>query len=128
MTVAMLRTLRKEQAELCLKLGTGWNDGALVFNKIGEPLKPDTVTHAFSTIVKDIEGISDITLHGLRHTHITHLLMDNVPPKVVSERAGHASVMITLDVYGHVIPDMQQSAAELIDAELQKALAEHGEN
>jgi integrase len=49
--------------------------------------------------------------------------MDNVPIKVVSERAGHSSVTITLDTYGHVLPDMQKSVAELIDKRLQAALA-----
>jgi integrase len=52
----------------------------------------------------------------------THLLMDNVPIKVVSERAGHSSVTITLDTYGHVLPDMQKSVAELIDKRLQAVL------
>jgi integrase len=80
------------------------------------------LTHEFSTLIKGID-ITQITLHGLRHTHITHLLMDNVPIKVVSERAGHSSVTITLDTYGHVLPDMQKSVAELIDKRLQAALA-----
>ena len=50
--------------------------------------------------------------------------MDNVPIKVVSERAGHSSVSITLDIYGHVLPDMQQGVADLIDESLQAAFAE----
>ena len=47
-----------------------------------------------------------ITLHGLRHTHISHLLMDGVHVKVVSERAGHANINITLSVYAAYIPSM----------------------
>jgi integrase len=39
-------------------------------------------------------------------------------PKVVSEMLGHASVAITLDVYSHVLPDMQQDAAETMAAVL----------
>ena len=35
-------------------------------------------------------------------------------PKIVSEMLGHSSVMITLDVYSHVIPTLQESAAEKI--------------
>jgi integrase len=56
------------------------------------------------------------------------LLMEGVPIKVVSERAGHSSIAMTLDKYGHVVPDMQQNAAEVIDAKLREALAEHAEN
>ena len=52
-----------------------------------------------------------IRFHDLRHTAATLLLSARVNPKVVSEMLGHASVSITLDIYSHVIPDMQQDAA-----------------
>ncbi|WP_408609694.1 tyrosine-type recombinase/integrase [Geodermatophilus chilensis] len=53
-----------------------------------------------------------IRLHDLRHTHATLLLADGVPVKVVSERLGHASSMITLTVYQHVHPGMGRRAAD----------------
>jgi integrase len=53
----------------------------------------------------------------------TQLLKAGVHPKVVSERLGHASIGITLDTYSHVLPSMQEEAAEKIDAGLRKALA-----
>jgi integrase len=62
-------------------------------------------------------------LHDLRHTHATQLLKAGVHPKVVSERLGHASIGITLDTYSHVMPGMQEEAAEKIDAGPRKALA-----
>lgn len=55
------------------------------------------------------------TFHSLRHTHATLLLQAGVNPKVVSERLGHASVQITLDVYAHVLPDMQRTAVEALE-------------
>ena len=54
--------------------------------------------------------------------------MGNVPINVVAERAGHAKVSHTLDLYGHVLPHMQEGAAMLIDQELAKALREHERN
>jgi integrase len=45
------------------------------------------------------------------HTHATLALQANVHPKVVAERLGHASVMITLDTYSHAIPSLQEEAA-----------------
>ena len=51
------------------------------------------------------------------------LLSQGVHPKVVSERLGHASIGITLDTYSHVLPSMQEEAAEKIDAGLRAALA-----
>ena len=52
-----------------------------------------------------------IRLHDLRHTHATLALTAGVHPKVVSERLGHATVSITLDLYSHVVPSLAQDAA-----------------
>ena len=57
------------------------------------------------------EELPQIRFHDLRHTHASHLLAAGVNVKVVSERRGHASVSFTLDVYGHVMPGQQASAA-----------------
>jgi integrase len=54
-----------------------------------------------------------IRLHDLRHTHATLLLAKGVPVKVVSERLGHATPVIILQVYAHVLPGSQRDAAEL---------------
>lgn len=48
----------------------------------------------------------------MRHTHATLLFLQGVNPKVVSERLGHSSVKITLDVYSHLLPSMQKETAE----------------
>jgi integrase len=56
-----------------------------------------------------------ITFHNLRHTHATLLLKRGVHPKIVSERLGHKSVKITLDTYSHLLPDMQDFAADSIE-------------
>ena len=53
--------------------------------------------------------------HDLRHTHATWLLADGVHPKIVSERLGHATVAITLDLYSHVLPSMQQQAVDAMN-------------
>ena len=63
-----------------------------------------------------------IRFHDLRHAHATHLLSSGVHPKVASERLGHSKVGITLDLYSHVMPGMQESAAAMVDDALQIAL------
>ena len=59
-----------------------------------------------------------IRFHDLRHTCATLLLSEGVNVKVVSEMLGHASITITLNTYSHVLPDMQDSAAEAMEAAL----------
>ena len=57
---------------------------------MGHQSDPDIIAKAFDRLIKDA-GVRQITFHGLRHTHISHELMDGVHLKIVSERAGHAS-------------------------------------
>ena len=56
-----------------------------------------------------------LQLHDSRHTHATLMLMADVHPKVVSERLGHANIGITLDIYNHVLPGLQEVVADKID-------------
>ena len=63
-------------------------------------------------------GLPKLAIHGLRRTHATILMEKGVSPKVVSERLGHASPAITMDIYSHVLPDMQEKATLAIDAAL----------
>jgi integrase len=62
----------------------------------------------------------NIRLYDLRHTCATLLLSANENPKVVSERLGHASITLTMDVYSHVLPDMQQGASDKLESILFK--------
>jgi integrase len=55
-------------------------------------------------------GLRDTGTHILRHTAATLMLSEGVHPKVASERLGHASIAITLDMYSHVSPTMQEEA------------------
>jgi integrase len=77
---------------------------------------------AFRRLVRR-SGLPHIRLHDLRHTHATQLLIQGVNVKVVSERLGHASVAITLDIYAHTLPTMQEDAVAAFDADLRRALA-----
>jgi integrase len=63
-----------------------------------------------------------IWFHDLRHTHASQMLAAGVHPKVASERAGHSSIGITLDLYSHVMPGMQADAAEQVDAAIRSAV------
>ena len=115
-TVEALREHYKAQLEDRLKLGLGRDPRALVFTRPdGRPMDADTLSKTFRRLVASTK-VTPITFHGLRHTHISHLLMEGVHAKVVSERAGHAHVNITLGVYAAYMPSMQADAALRVDA------------
>jgi integrase len=96
MTVDALREHLTAQLEERFRLGLGRDRDGLVFARPdGQPIDADSLTKAFGRLVAAVK-VKPITLHGLRHTHISHLLMDGVHVKVVSERAGHANVTTTL--------------------------------
>ena len=63
-----------------------------------------------------------IKLHNTRHSHASHMLRENVHPKIVQERLGHNSIAITMDIYSHVMPNIQQDAVALVDDALLSAL------
>ena len=60
-------------------------------------------------------GLPYIRFHDLRHTAATLLLARGMPVKAVSEMLGHSSATITLNLYGHVLPHMQQQLAQTMD-------------
>jgi integrase len=109
LTVEALNRHRAAQGAERLRLGLGKPE--LVFSHAdGSPFDPASITKGFDRLVK-AAGVRRITFHGLRHTHISHQLMDGVHVKIVSERAGHASISTTLSVYAAFIPNMQADAA-----------------
>ncbi len=111
-TVQILRRHREKQLEAAEFVGEGWTETGYVFTTVvGTPQHPDNVSKRFVALVRTLD-VKYLTLHGLRHTHATHLLSIGKNPRMVSERLGHADVAFTLQVYGQVLPGHQREAAE----------------
>ena len=105
-----LQQYRESQEKDANLLGIPLTDDSLVFgHPDGSPRSPSTLTLAFRRLTRRL-GFTGVRLHDLRHTHATLMMEQGVNPKVVSERLGHASVVITLDTYSHVLPNMQEDA------------------
>ena len=116
--VGLLHEVRGKQTIQKAEIADAWTQSGFVLtHPDGMPLDSEVVSKAFTKLVKEA-GFPDLTMHGLRHTHATILLEQGVNPKVVSERLGHASVATTMDIYSHVLPDMQEKAAQAIDTVL----------
>lgn len=124
MAVSALRRHKAEQAQHRLLLGEGYKDQGLVCAEpTGEPILPSAISNGFPKLLSKVE-LPPIRFHDLRHSHATMLLREGIHPKIVSERLGHATIGITLDVYSHVLPSMQEEAARKLDVALRAA----GEN
>jgi integrase len=97
-------------------LGDGWIDSGRVFTQPdGEQLHPERISALFVRLVA-AAALPPIPLHGLRHTYASVALAKGVNPAIVSRRLGHATVAFTLDIYSHVLPQVDADAAELIAA------------
>ena len=113
-SVEVLREHRKRQREERLVVGAAWDTACdLVFrDELGGMVHPDRFSREFDRLVRGLD-VPRIRLHDLRHTYATLALKAGVHPKVVSERLGHSTVGVTLDLYSHVVPSIARDAADV---------------
>ncbi|HKS70739.1 MAG TPA: site-specific integrase, partial [Ktedonobacterales bacterium] len=112
---ALQRRAARQQDERTL-VGPAWQEEDLVFtNAQGGPLRANHILQRQFTPLLKQAGLPLIRFHDLRHTAATLMLRQGIHPKIVAEMLGHSTVSMTLDIYSHVIPDMQRGATEALD-------------
>lgn len=130
----LLRKWKVEQKNFSLTMGTQWKghrgrdfDLNPIFiqteTNCGCRMDVDTPTGKFRSILTmyndSVENEEDklplIRLHDLRHTSATLLLAEGVDIETVSHRLGHAHASITLDVYGHALKSMDETASDRLE-------------
>ena len=99
-----------------------FDDDFVVTRTDGSPLRPHSLGQEWVRFLARNCALPRIRFHDLRHAHATHLLSSGVHPKVARERLGHSKVGITLDLYSHVLPNLQADAAALVDDALRAVL------
>jgi len=118
----LLRQYKGDQQAERILLGRPLRDSDLVFSDpAGKPLDPSVVSHRFGKLLHKA-GLPHVRFHDCRHSHATLLLKAGVHPKIVSERLGHANIGITLDLYSHILPGLQEMAAERFEQILESRL------
>ena len=90
------------------------SDDWIFTNRDGRPLTPTSVTKRFGALL-DKTDVPRIRLHDLRHTHASHLILSGANMKAVQERLGHADLMVTLNIYSHVLPTTQRDAVRQLE-------------
>ncbi len=115
MVVAALREQRRYQVEDRLLAGERWQDFGLIFGtSIGTALDGGTVTRRLQALLT-AAGLPRMRFHDLRHGYATLQLANGTHPRVVMEQLGHSTFALTMNTYSHVIPALQQEAADVMD-------------
>lgn len=111
-----LNKYKKEQDVLKKKLGQDYYTKLnLVFpRQDGYFTDSGTFLDVFSRIQNKLD-IPHRNVHAMRHTFATRALENGIKQIVVSRLLGHASIQITLDIYGHVIPDFVEQELEKLE-------------
>jgi integrase len=91
----------------------------IVCKEDGTPYKPDSFSRKFARLLER-NNLEHIRLHDLRHINATILLRQGVSAKVVQGRLGHSDVSTTLNIYSHVLEEVDREAAEKLDEVLKK--------
>lgn len=118
-----LREHRRRQAEERLAAGGAWADTGLVFtDEIGGPLSHWHLTRVFNKL-QERAGVTHHRLYDARHTAATLLLAAGVHPRVVMEILGHSSYRLTMDTYGHAVPQAVSEGAAALDRALSASSA-----
>jgi integrase len=116
-TLDALRRHGRRQAEERLRAGPEYQTHGLIFaTEIGTPFDLGTVRERILRPALERAGLGKLRLYDLRHTHATLPLAMGESIKVVSERLGHSSVALTMDLYQHVSQDMQREIAGKLGA------------
>jgi integrase len=89
--------------------------GEVMFqNSEGGQLDPSKLFKDFQRFLKENE-LRRIRFHDLRHTFATLHIENNQSLDYIKEQLGHSSIKITCDIYGHLVPGYNRSAADLLD-------------
>ncbi len=108
----MHQLLQSEERKAAIEY---WKENDMIFpSSKGTPMDPSNLYHNFKRLLIEA-GLPDIRFHDLRHTAATLMLQQGIHPKVVQERLGHSDISMTLNTYSHVLPVMQDEAAEKLD-------------
>ena len=106
-----LHTLRK--AELAKDMMDDEVTG-IIFTRDGKHIEQNFIRRTFERILSKA-GLRSIRIHDIRHTFASLLLTNGESPVYVKEQMGHSSIQITVDIYGHLIPNSNRDAVNRLD-------------
>ena len=117
LAIEALQRRRIIQLEERLAASAEWdNEFDLVFtNLVGHPLNPSNFSARDFPALLRRSGVKRIRFHDLRHSTASLLLSLDVHPKIVQELLGHSTIGVTMDIYSHSMPSLQEEAVTRLD-------------
>lgn len=110
--VKILKVEKKRQEKLRKKLGNTYNpENYVCVNEVGNVITPSSLNHKFKDIMTKY-NLPPIRIHDLRHSHASLLLHMGFSPKAISERLGHSTIVITMDLYAHIYEQVNRKIAK----------------
>ncbi len=121
LAIEALKRHRIRQNEARLAAGPAWSEQGWVFcNAVGRPIEVgNMIRRSFRPLLAKA-GLPTMKFHELRHSAASLLLAMGVHPKIVQELLGHSTVSITLDIYSHALPSLQEEAVNRLNTLLSK--------
>lgn len=112
-TLSILKNWKKDQIKIYFKNGKHFegDDNFIFTNQQGDWVQIHNFIPYFKRFVTG-HDLKPITPHGLRHTHASLLFSAGVEPKNISDRLGHSTVQITLDLYTHITEEQRTDTVE----------------
>lgn len=123
--IDVLHRVRGKQLALQVEMGPLYSNpmGLVFLDDMGRLIDADRLGEEFRKAAQKA-GVSNLTLHTLRHLQASQIIADGGSVKLVAERLGHANAAITLNVYSHLLPGLQKQAAEALGKKFAKLTGE----
>ena len=119
-TIEVMKEYKEWQDNYIKEMGSKWKGTDRIFtDAFGGPMNPSTCYKIFTKIIKKY-GLEHIRFHDLRHTSASLLISEGINIKAVSERLGHSSINITLDIYTHIFEKDRIKSANKFDEIIKK--------
>jgi integrase len=81
----------------------------------GFPIRPTLFRRRFWAPAVAAAGLTPLRIHDLRHTAVALWIGNGAHPKRVASLAGHTSVVVVLDRYGHLYPEQDEELMDRLD-------------
>jgi integrase len=114
-TIEFLEARHAEQMVFREQFGAAYRTDLdlIVCDPDGSALRPDSISSSVSALMKRLKMPKGVSLHTLRHTHVSQLLAGGIDIATISECVGHSNVRVTLETYSHMIKGRDAEAAKI---------------